>query len=155
MDKRGLLKAVPMFAGLGRRDLDRVARRADQAEVAPGKVLARRGEPPGEVLVLLAGTARVELESGVGHLEAGDVCGAHACLEDQPQAATVVAQTPVSLGVIPRHAFNYLVDHIPELKERCGAPVDGRPWQCPSSWAARPGSGGQARVGQARTPHPE
>lgn len=112
-DKLAQLRQSPLFAGLDRRDLEHVARRADLVDVEAGEILARAGQLPQEVLILTAGTARVALDRDVGHLSAGDVINARACLDNRPLVATVVAETSVSLWVIERHAFNYLVDHAP------------------------------------------
>ena len=53
------LQQVPMFSACSKRDLQLVARRAEDVRVAAGKVLVNEGETGHEFFVILDGTARV------------------------------------------------------------------------------------------------
>src|SRR3954451_3261579 len=54
------LRAVPLFAGLGKRDLEEVSRLADEVDVADGEVLARQGDIGHEFFVIEQGSASVD-----------------------------------------------------------------------------------------------
>jgi CRP/FNR family cyclic AMP-dependent transcriptional regulator len=54
-----LLAKVPLFAGLSKRDLQRVARIADEIDLREGKQLISEGYSGREFFVLLDGSAEV------------------------------------------------------------------------------------------------
>ena len=58
-DKVGVLKSVPLLGTMSRRNLDLIARHADEVSVPAGKVLAREGGLCREFFVVLEGRARV------------------------------------------------------------------------------------------------
>src|SRR5438093_7172943 len=53
------LQQVPMFSACSRKDLQLVARRAEEVHVAAGKALITEGETGHEYFVILNGTAKV------------------------------------------------------------------------------------------------
>jgi len=55
--KAGLLKNVQLFQGLSERQLQQIARLADEMDVPAGKVLARAGETGHEMFVIVEGQA--------------------------------------------------------------------------------------------------
>src|SRR5690606_33856176 len=85
------------------------ARHVDQVEVQPGEVLARAGRHPREVLVVRAGTARVEPGAGpTGFAGRGSVIGGREVLADVPHPATVRALTRMRVLVVGPRAFRWM-----------------------------------------------
>lgn len=118
-DKIDVLKRVPLFGNLSQRQLNLIAKHADEVNLPAGKVLAKQGELGLEFLLLVEGRARVQKNGKViAHLAAGDFFGEMSLIDGKPRSATVIAETPVTLLVIHRRSFNYLLDTIPGLPRK-------------------------------------
>jgi CRP-like cAMP-binding protein len=113
------LKKAPLFDGLSRKELEDLARLADDLEVQAGKVLTRQGDTGREFFVLMDGEVEVERD---GHLlgtrGAGDFIGEISILEDMPRTATVTAKTPVRLFVLTAQSFRSVVEQQPEVENK-------------------------------------
>ena len=86
-EKLALLAKVPLFAGLGPKDIEEVGRLADEITVAEGKVLAKEGAAGEEFFVILDGT--IEISRGgdkIRDLGAGQFFGELALLGNVPVA---------------------------------------------------------------------
>jgi CRP/FNR family cyclic AMP-dependent transcriptional regulator len=96
-----LVKAVPLFSGLERRELRDVASTMKERRFAPGQVLAREGESGVGFFVIEEGEAKVEVGGReVRRLHAGDYFGEIALIADSPRTATITAETPIlALGL--------------------------------------------------------
>jgi CRP-like cAMP-binding protein len=97
-----LLEQVPLFAGLSRRHLGRVASVAAPKHYLAGATLVRVGAPADAFYIILDGAARVEIPVGTVALEPGDFFGEMALIDGEPRAATVTAATDMVVLVIPR-----------------------------------------------------
>ncbi|OGF54250.1 MAG: hypothetical protein A2Z21_00085 [Candidatus Fraserbacteria bacterium RBG_16_55_9] len=118
-DKTDVLKKVPLFSSLNQRQLNLIAKHADEVELKAGKVLAKQGEMGLEFLLLVEGSARVQRNGKViAHLATGDFFGEMSLIDGKPRTATVIAETPVILLAIHRRSFNYLLDTIPGLPRK-------------------------------------
>jgi CRP/FNR family cyclic AMP-dependent transcriptional regulator len=114
-----LIKAVPLFSELGRRELNEVASIADEIDLREGKELTVEGRPGREFFVLIEGEATVRRgDREVNRLTAGDFFGEIALIEDRPRTATVVAETAVRALVITGRSFRTLLDHSPEIESK-------------------------------------
>src|SRR4051794_29252609 len=92
------LAAVPLFAGLSRSDLQRVATTADQVSVKEGRNLVVQGRLGHEFFLILDGEAVVRRnDRKVAALGAGDYFGELALLDKGPRDATVVAESDMDL----------------------------------------------------------
>jgi cAMP-dependent protein kinase regulator len=112
------LKSVPLFAGLGKRERELVARFADEIDVPAGKVLTEEGGPSLEFFVIVSGSATVSKGGGeVARLEPGDFFGEIGVLRSQRRTATVTAETPMSLLVLFAQNFTALDHEIKEVRE--------------------------------------
>jgi CRP-like cAMP-binding protein len=114
-----LIKRVPLFGELSRKDLNEVAGIADEIDLRDGKVLIREGELGHEFFVLLDGT--VEVRKGkrrVATLGRGDFAGEIALLSKSPRTATVRATSPVRALVIARRNFWTLLDTSPQIQRK-------------------------------------
>ncbi len=117
--KIDVLRRVPLFGGLTQRQLDLIARHADEVNVDVGTVLARQGSLGWEFFVILDGRARVDMDGkSIATLEAGDIVGEMSLIDQKPRIATVVAKTPMVLLVVPSRSFATLLDEVPALRKK-------------------------------------
>src|SRR3712207_1222225 len=85
------LAGVPLFAGIDRRHLDRIAALCTDIAVPAGQVLCRQGQHGSEFFVIENGTASVTVDGRpAGTLGPGDFFGELALLDGGERSATVV-----------------------------------------------------------------
>jgi CRP-like cAMP-binding protein len=96
-----LLRNVPLFSGLERKDLRDVASTMKERRFAPGHVLAEEGQSGVGFFVIEEGEAKVEVGGReVRRLHPGDYFGEIALIADSPRTATITAETElVALGL--------------------------------------------------------
>ena len=117
-DWQATLAEVPLFEGLSKRQLRRVAKLARIRRFAPGSTMVRTGDPGRSFYVLLDGTAKVVRVSGrPRRLGAGDYFGEMALLDDAPRSAAVVADGEVLALTIDRPGFTKLLRAEPALAQ--------------------------------------
>jgi CRP/FNR family cyclic AMP-dependent transcriptional regulator len=110
------LAAVPLFSGLSRNDLQRVANAADRVSVKTGRNLVVQGRLGHEFFLILDGEAVVRRnDRKVAALGAGDYFGELALLDRGPRDATVVADSDMDLMILGQREFLALLDDVPEL----------------------------------------
>jgi CRP/FNR family transcriptional regulator, cyclic AMP receptor protein len=108
------LQQVPLFAACSRKDLQLVARRAEDIRVPAGKTLVSEGETGHEFFVILAGQARVSRHGRkIATLGPGGAFGELALLEKAPRNATITADTDMELVVLGQREFAGIVDEVP------------------------------------------
>ena len=113
-----VLAEVPLFAGLSRRHLKRVASLARTRRFAPGSSIVRKGDAGSSFFVLLDGGARVVVPKGRPRLlHGGDFFGEMALFDDSPRSADVVAEGEVLVMTISRSAFGKLLRSEPALAQ--------------------------------------
>lgn len=113
------LRKAPLFEGLSRRELEELAKLADDLEVPAGKVLTRQGDTGREFFVLMEGEVEVERDGqSLGRRGAGDFIGEISLLEDIPRTATVTAATPIRLFVLTGQSFRSVVEAQPEVENK-------------------------------------
>jgi CRP/FNR family transcriptional regulator, cyclic AMP receptor protein len=106
----GLLKQVPLFAGLTPQQIRRVSSVAREKRFPAGTAIVRLGTPGNSFYVILEGRALVVRERGRPlTLEAGDFFGELALIEDAPRSADVIAADDVVALTIGRSAFTKLL----------------------------------------------
>lgn len=121
---RHRLEEVPMFASLSPALLDALARSSRPRSYPAGQIFWNEGDAGDALLVLESGLLRVSRigESGqevvLSIVEAPAALGELALLDGAPRSATVTAQRPVIVRLIPRSSFR-------ELLRREPAAVDG------------------------------
>jgi CRP/FNR family cyclic AMP-dependent transcriptional regulator len=114
--KIDLLKAVPLFAGCSKAELQRIASLADELDLGDGATLIREGERGREFIVVVEGTVDVTRKGKkIRELGAGDFIGEIALVSDVPRTATVTATSPVRLLVVTDRAFRGLVEQMPSI----------------------------------------
>ena len=110
------LEEVPLFAGLSKRHLRRVAKLAHVRRFAAGSPLVRAGEAGRSFFVLLDGTAKVVRRGGrPRRLGMGDYFGEMALLDGAPRSADVVAESDVLALTVDRSGFTKLLSAEPTL----------------------------------------
>ncbi len=114
-----LIRQVPLFSQLSRREVEEITKIADEIDVKAGKVLTREGERGNEFFVLLGGAARVERGGKkVNTLGRGDFFGEIALVSRSPRTATVTTTEPSDLLVITGTSFRALLEHSPRIQLR-------------------------------------
>ena len=116
-EKLDQLKRVPLFAGMGRRELEELGTLADEVDVADGRVLTRQGESGAEFFVVLDGAVQVDIDgSVVSTLGKGDFLGEIALVDGKPRTATTRAVGATRLLVVGHRQFHQLMDDFPTVK---------------------------------------
>jgi CRP/FNR family transcriptional regulator, cyclic AMP receptor protein len=114
--KVDVLRRVPLFQGLSQRQLEQVARLADEVEVETGKRLAIAGETGHELFVILEGEASVKTGDGRAvKLRSGEFFGEMSLLDGGPRSSSVEADTPMKLLVVGTREFWELLHEAPPL----------------------------------------
>ena len=113
------LQQVALFSACSRKDLQLVARRAEDVKVPAGKVLMTEGETGHEFFVILEGTAKVTRQGRrVASLGPGTAMGELALLDKAPRNATVVAETDMELVVLGQREFAGIIDEVPGFSRK-------------------------------------
>jgi CRP-like cAMP-binding protein len=113
------MRDVPLFAGLLRSELDRIALVMNPREVAAGEVVCVEGEPGSEFYLIAAGEAEIERGGQtVAKLSVGDHFGELALLDRGPRSATVRAVTDLRLYVLRDESFAAVLNEVPALAQK-------------------------------------
>ena len=113
-----LLARVPLFEGLPKRHLRRLAELAEQAWFDPGRRVVVEGAPGDAFYVILDGRARVvrmASDRAVKRLGPGDHFGEIALVDGGPRLASVVAETELDTVRLSRKAFCGLMRDEPDV----------------------------------------
>ena len=112
-----LIKNIPLFARLSKKELEQVAALADEIDFPAGKQIIREGERGREFFVLLDGGADV-IRSGqrIAHLAKGDFVGEIAVIARIPRTATVKTTEPTRALVVTDQALRGLLRKFPDLQ---------------------------------------
>jgi len=112
----GLLRAVPFFAVLPAYEIERLAQRARWADVDPGTVVVRQGDPGDWFFVISEGEFSVTVDGIVVPkvLAAGTGFGEIALLHHIPRTATITAITAGRLLSVRGHDFLAAVTGSPD-----------------------------------------
>ena len=118
-EKISRLQSVPLFSGLRRKDLERVARLCTRTDVDAGTVLCREGSAGHEFFVIVDGTADVTIRrKTVNTLGPGDFFGELALLDAGPRVATVTASSPLIALVLTGGEFRTMLNDEPQVAVR-------------------------------------
>jgi len=116
---RSPLASVPLFEGLGDAELARIAEQSWSRRYPEGQVLTSEGDPGDSLLIVESGAVRVSRLTPAGQeivlavVEAPDAIGELALIDGAPRSATVTAQTPVQIRIVPRGAFLQFLESDP------------------------------------------
>jgi CRP-like cAMP-binding protein len=113
------LRRVPLFAGLSKKELEQLAKQAEDMEIEQGKTLCTEGETGREFFAIVEGEAEVTRGGrAIATRGAGDFVGEIALLADVDRTATVTAKTPLRVFVLTRQAFHSLVAASPGVEQK-------------------------------------
>jgi CRP/FNR family transcriptional regulator, cyclic AMP receptor protein len=113
------LARVPLFSACSKKDLQLVAKRAEDVKVDAGKLLVSEGDTGTEFFVIVDGNATVSKHGRkVAELGPGGFFGELALLERAPRNATVKAETPMELVVLGQREFAGIIDDVPEFAHK-------------------------------------
>ncbi len=115
-----LLARVPLFGGLPRTHLLRVASLGQESSYNAGRVIVRRGDPGKAFYVIVDGEAKVVKGKIVtarreAQLGRGDFFGELSLLDGEPRAASVIASSALTTIRIERAAFRRLLREEPDI----------------------------------------
>ena len=116
-DKVRLLKTVPLFSGLSKRQLELIADEGHERRMLHGRVIARQGSLGSEFFVIADGRARVERDGRlIARLKAKDCFGEMSLIDGGPRSASVTAESDiVLLLVVSGSKFRGLIQDVPGL----------------------------------------
>jgi CRP-like cAMP-binding protein len=110
------LAEVPLFAALGKPDLEEIARWFEEANVGEGVKVAGEGAPGYSFFVLAEGTAVVTADGReLRTLGAGDFFGEVALLDGGRRTASVITTAPARLLVLFGTEFRRLQESRPDV----------------------------------------
>ena len=110
------LAKVPLFTTCNRKELQKIARAADEVEIDAGRALVEQGAAGHEDFVLIEGQAVVRRnDQDVATLGPGQAFGELAILDGGPRTASVIATEPLRVLVLGQREFGALLDEVPGL----------------------------------------
>lgn len=110
------LSGIPLFAGLGKKDLKRLANQMSEHTFSEGKAIATEGQSGVGFFLIEDGSAQVSIDGKpIRTLGPGDHFGEIALIDEGPRAATVVAATDMRCRGMSSWEFRPLVQQHPEL----------------------------------------
>ncbi|MFK0251907.1 Crp/Fnr family transcriptional regulator [Amycolatopsis azurea] len=122
MDDLGALAVVPLFAGLDRERLRRVAARSSVLTVEAGEVVALRGDPATRLVVVESGTLTAVRDTAdgrrlrLGQFPAPCAVDKVAVLDAGAHTATWSAATRARLRLVPAAELSALIDDLPQVR---------------------------------------
>jgi CRP/FNR family transcriptional regulator, cyclic AMP receptor protein len=108
------LAAVPILAGLSKRQRSRLHERSRIVQHPAGKVVAAEGDGALALHVVLSGTATVTVGGQEKRtLSTGDHFGEISLIDGRPRSATVTATEPLTTLAVPHMVFQSVLDDDP------------------------------------------
>lgn len=105
------LARVPLFSGLEKRDLERIADSFKERKYTAGDTIASEGQGGAGFFVIGEGTAKVLVHGEErGSLKAGDYFGEIALLDEGARSATVQAETDMTCYAMTLWEFRPIVE---------------------------------------------
>jgi monovalent cation:H+ antiporter, CPA1 family len=117
-----MLMKVPMFAGLDKAQLGRLAQLLNTELAVPGQHVIHVGETGDRMFFIASGALEVKVGGrAVRKLERGDFVGEMALLTNQPRNADVIALAYTNVMALKRRDFDVFLREHPQLKARIEA----------------------------------
>ncbi len=115
--KLELLRRVPLFSEMGERELEEIARIAEEMDAPAGKALTHEGRHEGYFFIIVSGSVRIERAGQtINTIHDGDFLGEIALLDGGPRTATATTETPSQLIVMTHQRFEQLLDRSPSIR---------------------------------------
>jgi CPA1 family monovalent cation:H+ antiporter len=117
-----MLMKVPMFAGLDKAQLGRLAQMLTTDLATPGEAVIRVGETGDRMFFIGSGAMEVRVGGrAVRKLERGDFVGEMALLTNQPRNADVIALAYTNVLALKRRDFDAFLREHPQLRTKIEA----------------------------------
>jgi CRP/FNR family cyclic AMP-dependent transcriptional regulator len=108
------LAGVPLFEGLSKNHLKKIAALGEVASYMEGASVVREGQPGDSFFVALTGQAKVTVKGRTVHrVLPGDHFGEISLLDGGQRTATVTTETPMTLFIIARTNFLKAIERDP------------------------------------------
>ena len=115
--KVDLIASVPLFEGIGRRELEEIAQLVDEVEIPAGRVLMRQGENGAEMFIVATGRFSIERDGNhIRDVGPGASIGDMSLLSEGPRTATVTAAEPSVILLAGHREFHTLMDRHPTIR---------------------------------------
>ncbi len=115
-DKISHLQQIPLFDGLGKKELRFLAQMTSEVGVHEGSILVKEGEMGQEAMIVESGTAEVRRgDRKIDHLGPGDFFGEMSLINHMPRNADVVATSDMTLLVMNSREFSSVLSEYPEI----------------------------------------
>ncbi len=109
--KVDLIASVPLFKGLGQKELREIAQLVDSVDIPAGQVLMRQGDNGSEMFVVATGSVRVERNGTfIRNAGPGSSIGEMSLLSEGPRTATVTAAEPTRILLVGHREFHQLME---------------------------------------------
>jgi CRP-like cAMP-binding protein len=113
------LRNVPLFSSCSNRDLEKIARAADELTLPAGHVLTEQGDTGREAFIIETGTATVRRNGKkVATLGPGAVVGELSLLDHGPRTATVTTDEETTVLVIDQRHFIGVLETVPAIAQK-------------------------------------
>jgi len=113
------LRNVPLFSSCSNKELERIAKAADEVNVKAGTLIVDQGQTGREAYILLKGVAVVRRNGKkVTSLSEGSVIGELSLLDHGPRTASVSAETDCTLLVISQRNLYGVIDKVPAVAHK-------------------------------------
>ena len=109
-----VLSTFPLFSGIAKRRLRKLARHSTVAEYGRGDMVIQKGTSADSLHIILSGSAKALGKPASRTLRTGDYFGELSLLDGTPRSATVIATSELHLMKLPRQTFLELT-HDPEI----------------------------------------
>jgi CRP/FNR family transcriptional regulator, cyclic AMP receptor protein len=110
-----VLAGLPLFSGLSKRQLRKIAAVAEFEEFAQGDFVTQVGEPGDAFYLILSGQAKVVGKPRARSLRVGDYFGEMALIDGEPRSATVTSASELQTMKLPRRPFLRLLQEEPRI----------------------------------------
>jgi CRP/FNR family cyclic AMP-dependent transcriptional regulator len=121
------LEKVPLYAGLSRREREKIAHWSDTVDLPAGKHLLDEGRLPHEFFVVLEGEVEVTHDGErLATMGPGDFFGEIALIQHGRRTASVVTTSPSRLAVMSPASFVAMRREMPEVTGRIDTAIRER-----------------------------
>jgi CRP-like cAMP-binding protein len=122
--RRALLSGHPVLGLLEAQELDHVLRFTVEKRYAAGEVIFCKGDPGSSLMVIVGGQIKISVSAPDGKeavlavLEAGDILGEMAILENKPRSADAVVLAPCEVLILHQRDFIPFLERNPQVAIR-------------------------------------
>ena len=113
------LRSVALFSACSNKELEKVARAADEIKMTAGTLIVDQGQTGREAFVIVDGEVSVKRNNRkIATLGSGAVVGELSLLDHGPRTATAICDTDCTLLVIDQRRFLGVIDDVPPISHK-------------------------------------